>query len=55
MQSARVDQGIHKFNNYETLYCDEDRPINVKEIETTLSDLRKLTEGEIVRGVGGGG
>jgi hypothetical protein len=36
---------------------DEDRPVKPEEIESALSDLRKLTEGGIVGGaaVGGGG
>jgi len=34
---------------------DEDRPVTVDEIEAALGDLRKLTEGGIVGGVGGGG
>jgi hypothetical protein len=34
---------------------DEDRPVTVEEIESALSDLRKLTEGGIVGGVSGGG
>ena len=33
---------------------DEERLVTVAEIETALSDLRKLTEGGIVGGVGGG-
>jgi fumarate hydratase class II len=34
---------------------DEDRPVTKAEIEAALGDLRKLTEGGIVGGVGGGG
>ncbi len=34
---------------------DENRPVTVAEIESALGDLRKLTEGGIVGGVGGGG
>jgi fumarate hydratase, class II len=34
---------------------DEDRPVTVGEIESALSDLRKLTEGGIAGGVSGGG
>jgi len=34
---------------------DEDRPVKVEEIESALSDLRKLTEGGIAGGGGGGG
>lgn len=34
---------------------DEDRTVSVEEIESALSDLRKLTEGGIVGGVSGGG
>jgi len=34
---------------------DEDRPVKVEEIESALSDLRKLTEGGIAGGAGGGG
>jgi fumarate hydratase class II len=34
---------------------DEDRPVTVDEIESALSDLRRLTEGGIVGGVSGGG
>ena len=34
---------------------DEDRPVTDAEIESALGDLRKLTEGGIVGGVGGGG
>ena len=33
---------------------DEERLVTVAEIEAALSDLRKLTEGGIVGGVGGG-
>jgi hypothetical protein len=33
---------------------DEDRFLTVAEIEAALSDLRKLTEGGIFGGVGGG-
>jgi fumarate hydratase class II len=35
-------------------YRDEDRPVTVDEIESALSDLRKLTEGGIVGGSTGG-
>ena len=34
---------------------DEDRPVTAAEIESALGDLRKLTEGGIVGGAGGGG
>jgi len=34
---------------------DEDRPVKPEEIESALGDLRKLTDGGIVGGVGGGG
>ncbi|MFN8427476.1 MAG: lyase family protein [Anaerolineales bacterium] len=34
---------------------DEDRPVKPEEIESALSDLRKLTEGGIVGGASGGG
>jgi len=34
---------------------DEDRPVKPEEIESALSDLRKLTDGGIVGGAGGGG
>ncbi len=34
---------------------DEDRPVTVEEIESALSDLRKLTEGGIAGGGAGGG
>ncbi|MCQ3937486.1 MAG: aspartate ammonia-lyase [Chloroflexi bacterium] len=34
---------------------DEDRPVKPEEIEAALSDLRKLTDGGIFGGVGGGG
>jgi hypothetical protein len=33
---------------------DEDRPVSAEEIESALSDLRKLTEGGIVGGSVGG-
>ncbi len=33
---------------------DEDRPVTVEEIESALSDLRRLTEGGIVGGSTGG-
>ena len=33
---------------------DEDRAVTVEEIDSALSDLRKLTEGGIVGGGGGG-
>ena len=39
----------------ELKHRDEDRPVTVEEIESALSDLRKLTEGGIVGGVSGGG
>jgi len=44
----RANAGILK-------HRDEDRPVSVEEIESALSDLRKLTEGGIVGGVSGGG
>ena len=34
---------------------DEDHPVTVDEINAALSDLRKLTEGGIAGGAGGGG
>ena len=34
---------------------DEDRPVSAAEIEAALNDLRKLTEGGIAGGAGGGG
>ena len=34
---------------------DEDRPVKPEEIESALSDLRKLTEGGILGGISGGG
>lgn len=34
---------------------DEDRPVKPEEIESALSNLRKLTEGGIVGGASGGG
>jgi len=34
---------------------DEERPVTEAEIEAALGDLRKLTEGGIVGGAGGGG
>jgi hypothetical protein len=34
---------------------DEDRSVKPEEIESALSDLRKLTDGGIVGGVSGGG
>jgi fumarate hydratase, class II len=46
---------IEKANAGELKHRDEDRPVIVEEIESALSDLRKLTEGGIVGGVGGGG
>ena len=33
---------------------DDDRPVGVEEIEAALNDLRKLTEGGIAGGGGGG-
>lgn len=39
----------------ELRHRDEDRPVSVEEIETALSDMRRLTEGGIAGGGGGGG
>ncbi|MGB7875982.1 MAG: aspartate ammonia-lyase [Anaerolineales bacterium] len=45
---------IEKAENGELKHRDEDRPVTADEIDSALSDLRKLTEGGIV-GEGGGG
>ena len=49
------DLAIERANAGVLKHRDEDRPVNVEEIEAALSDLRKLTEGGIVGGVSGGG
>lgn len=46
---------IEKANAGELKHRDEDRPVTAEEIESALSDLRRLTEGGIVGGVSGGG
>jgi fumarate hydratase, class II len=46
---------IERANTGMLKHRDEDRPVTVDEIEAALGDLRKLTEGGIVGGVGGGG
>jgi len=46
---------IEKANTGTLKHRDEDRPVTADEIESALGDLRKLTEGGIAGGVGGGG
>jgi fumarate hydratase class II len=46
---------IERANTGMLKHRDEDRPVRVEEIESALSDLRRLTEGGIVGGVSGGG
>jgi fumarate hydratase, class II len=46
---------IEKAKSGALKHRDEDRPVKPEEIESALGDLRKLTEGGIVGGVGGGG
>ena len=46
---------IERANTGMLKHRDEDRPVEVEEIEAALSDLHKLTEGGIVGGVSGGG
>jgi fumarate hydratase class II len=46
---------IEKANAGELKHRDADRPVTMDEIESALSDLRKLTEGGIAGGVSGGG
>ena len=46
---------IERANTGMLKHRDEDRPVNVEEIEAALSDLRRLTQGGIVGGVSGGG
>ena len=49
------DLAVEMAKSGELNHRDEDRPVTVEEIESALSDLRKLTEGGIVGGVSGGG
>jgi len=49
------DLALEKVRAGTLKHRDEDRPVTEAEIEAALSDLRKLTEGGIVGGVGGGG
>ncbi len=45
---------VEKAKAGELKYRDEDRRVSVQEVESTLNDLRRLTEGGIVGGGGGG-
>jgi fumarate hydratase class II len=46
---------LEKIQRGELRHRDEDRPVSEAEVLQTLGDLRKLTEGGIAGGVGGGG
>jgi hypothetical protein len=46
---------VEKATSGKLKHRDEDRPVTVEEIESALSDLRKLTDGGIVGGASGGG
>jgi fumarate hydratase, class II len=46
---------LEKVSRGELKHRDEPRPVTEEEVRSTLSDLRRLTEGGIVGGAGGGG
>jgi fumarate hydratase class II len=55
-QNASIKElAIQKAKAGELKHRDEDRKVNVEEIESALGDLGKLTDGGIVGGVSGGG
>lgn len=55
LNASIKDLAIEKANAGTLKHRDEDRPVKPDEIESALSDLRKLTDGGIVGGVSGGG
>jgi fumarate hydratase class II len=48
------DIAIEKASKGELRHKDDDRPVSAEEIQAALSDMRRLTEGGIVGGGGGG-
>jgi fumarate hydratase class II len=50
-----LDVALEKVSRGELKHRDEPRPVTEQEVRGTLSDLRRLTEGGIVGGAGGGG
>ena len=55
-QNASIKElAMEKARSGALKHRDGDRPVKPEEIESALGDLRKLTEGGIVGGVGGGG
>jgi fumarate hydratase class II len=50
-----LDVALEKVSRGELKHRDEPRPVTEEEVRSTLSDLRRLTEGGIVGGAGGGG
>jgi fumarate hydratase class II len=55
LNASIKELAIEKSKTGTLKHRDEDRPVRMEEIESALSDLRKLTEGGIVGGVSGGG
>jgi len=55
LNASIKELAIEKAKAGELKHRDEDRPVKPEEIESALSDLRKLTNGGIVGGAGGGG
>ena len=55
LNASIKELAIEKAKAGELKHRDEDRPVKSEEIESALSDLRKLTDGGIVGGAGGGG
>jgi fumarate hydratase class II len=55
LNASIKELAIEKARAGELKHRDEDRLVKPEEIESALSDSRKLTEGGIVGGVGGGG
>ena len=55
LNASILELAIQKARAGALKHRDEDRPVTAEEIESALSDLRKLTDGGIVGGVGGGG
>jgi fumarate hydratase class II len=49
------DLAVEKASRGELKHRDGSRPVRADEIEAALGDLRRLTEGGIVEGGGGGG
>ncbi|MFN3490618.1 MAG: aspartate ammonia-lyase [Anaerolineales bacterium] len=55
LNASIKELAIEKAKAGKLKHRDEDRKVNVEEIESALGDLRKLTDGGIVGGVSGGG